>query len=132
KSWELLMAKIPSLTCNGCAAHTINLLLKDMFGMELMSDVFKKAVLVTKFVRKRAALLYRFRALQRNVVRNEDVLRELFSNHEFLARYGDAAAKLNRVESILADSMFWVNARAVIRLVNPIIQALGALEKDGC
>ncbi|EGZ12144.1 hypothetical protein PHYSODRAFT_457372, partial [Phytophthora sojae] len=146
KSWELLMAKIPSLTY--------------MFGMEFMSDVFKKAVLVTKFVRKRAALLYRFRALQRKyfgtrqrrralmipvstrwysstncisrVVRNEDVLRELFSNHEFLARYGDAAAKLNRVESILADSMFWVNARAVMRLVNPIIQALGALEKDGC
>ncbi|EGZ08234.1 hypothetical protein PHYSODRAFT_386878, partial [Phytophthora sojae] len=143
KSWELLMTKIPS-----------------MFGMEFMNDVLKKAVLVTKFVRKRAALLYRFRALQRkyfgtrqrrraliipvstrwysstncisSVVKNEVVLRELFSNHEFLARYGDAAAKLNRVESILADSMFWVNARAVMRLVNPIIQALGALEKDGC
>ncbi|EGZ27068.1 hypothetical protein PHYSODRAFT_391309, partial [Phytophthora sojae] len=132
KSWELLMAKIPSLTY--------------MFGMEFMSDVFKKAVLVTKFVRKRAALLYRFRALQRkyfgtrqrrraliipvstlwysstncisSVVRNEDVLRE-------------CCCQLNRVESILADSMFWVNARAVMRLVNPIIQALGALEKDG-
>ncbi|EGZ18387.1 hypothetical protein PHYSODRAFT_383694, partial [Phytophthora sojae] len=135
KSWELLMAKIPSLTCNGCAAHTINLLLKDMFGMEFMSDVFKKAVLVTKF---RALIIpvstrwYSSTNCISSVVRNEDVLRELFSNHEFLARYVDAAAKLNRVESISADSMFWVNARAVMRLVNPIIQALGALEKDGC
>ncbi|EGZ22536.1 hypothetical protein PHYSODRAFT_497705 [Phytophthora sojae] len=91
KSWELLMAKIPSLTCNGSAAHTINLLLKDMFGMEFMSDR-RRALIIPVSTR-----WYSSTNCISSVVRNEDVLRE-----------------------------------AVMRLVNPIIQALGSLEKDGC
>lgn len=65
-------------------------------------------------------------------MKNEDVLREVFSNHGLLTRYGDAATKLTRVESILADGVFWMNARSVMRLVTPVIKALGSLEKDGC
>ncbi|OWY97575.1 hypothetical protein PHMEG_00031864 [Phytophthora megakarya] len=112
KAWELLMEKIPHLTCHGCAAHTINLLLQDIFKIPSFAEVLKKAVAVTKFVRKRAALLYHFRAKQRSyfgarqrrralmlpvatrwysstnciesVVKNEEVLREVFSNSSLL------------------------------------------------
>ncbi|KAF4134950.1 hAT family C-terminal dimerization region [Phytophthora infestans] len=160
KSWEILVKRIPSLTCNGCSAHTLNLLLKDMFGIEFMRDVLNKAVAITKFVRKRPALLYYFRSKQRqrigsrqhrrslilpvstrwysstncisSVVKNEEVLRAVFRNDSLLDRYGNAAAKLQHVQEILADSHFWTRARTVLRLVEPETKALGALEKDGC
>ncbi|OWY99299.1 hypothetical protein PHMEG_00029717 [Phytophthora megakarya] len=160
KAWELFMEKMSHLTCHGCAAHTINLLLQDIFKIPSFAGVLKKAVAVTKFVRKRAALLYHFRAKQRSyfgarqrrralmlpvatrsysstnciesVVKNEEVLREVFSNSSLLERYEDAAVKLNQVEGILGDSVFWTDARTVMRLVNPIIKVLGALERDGC
>ncbi|ETN24100.1 hypothetical protein PPTG_00549 [Phytophthora nicotianae INRA-310] len=65
KSWELLEERLHTLTCNGCSAHTPNLLLKDMFGVGFIGDVLAKALTITKFVRKRPALLYHFRAKQR-------------------------------------------------------------------
>eukprot|EP00644_Phytophthora_capsici_P012458 jgi/Phyca11/46283/gw1.46.191.1 len=145
---------------NGCSAHTLNLLLQDIFGIEYMRDVLNKAVAVTKFVRKRPALLYYFKAKQRlkigprgrrrslvlpiptrwysssncisSIVNNEEVLRDVFRNGSLLERYGNAAVKLNRVLGILADSTFWTRARAILRLVGPITKALGALESDGC
>jgi hypothetical protein len=160
KSWELLMEKMPALTCNGCAAHTLNLVLKDMFGIKYLGDVLKSAVSVTKFVRKRPALLYHFREVQRrqmglhqhrralvipvstrwysstncisSLVHNEEVLREVFANEALLDRYKNAEAKLNRAKTILADSSFWMKARSVLRLVQPVVKALGAVEKDGC
>ncbi|KAK1936997.1 hypothetical protein P3T76_009775 [Phytophthora citrophthora] len=160
RAWELLMEKMPHLTCNGCAAHTINLLLKDMFDIPFLNEVLKKAVVVTRFVRKRAALLYQFRTKQRqhfgagqrrralllpvatrwysstncieSVVQNEEVLREIFSNSDLLSRYQDAGTKLNQVENILGDRTFWMDARTVMRICNPVIKVLGALERDGC
>ncbi|KAF4140900.1 hAT family C-terminal dimerization region [Phytophthora infestans] len=135
-------------------------LAKDMFGIEYMRDVLNKAVVITKSVRKRPALLYYFRSKQRqrigsrqhrrslvlsvstrwysstncisSVVKNEEVLRAVFRNDSILDRYGNAAAKLQHVQEILADSHFWTRARTVLRLVEPVTKALGALEKDGC
>ncbi|POM69713.1 Hypothetical protein PHPALM_13987 [Phytophthora palmivora] len=118
-------------------------------------------VAVTNFVRKRAVLLHQFRSKQRKYfgdrqrrralaipiatrwyfsincisrfVKNEEILREILSNHNMLIRYGDAAAKLSRVEAILGDSTFWLNARTVLRQLNPVIKTLGALGRgDGC
>ncbi|ETO75523.1 hypothetical protein F444_08908 [Phytophthora nicotianae P1976] len=160
KSWELLEERLHTLTCNGCSAHTPNLLLKDMFGIGFIGDVLTKAVAITKFVRKRPALLYHFRAKQRqrlgsrqrrralmipvstrwypktncisSVVANEVVLRDIFLNAELVSRYSNATVKLNQVQANLADSTFWTEARVVLRLGNPVIKVLGALERDGC
>lgn len=32
----------------------------------------------------------------------------------------------------LANSDFWINARVVLKLADPVIKALGVLERDGC
>ncbi|POM67257.1 Hypothetical protein PHPALM_16772 [Phytophthora palmivora] len=45
------------------------------------------------------------------IVQNEEVLREIFCDGIALARYGDAVIMLNRIQVILADGSFWMNAR---------------------
>ncbi|OWZ17462.1 LOW QUALITY PROTEIN: hypothetical protein PHMEG_0008602 [Phytophthora megakarya] len=137
KPWVLLITLIPNLTYNGGAAHTMKL--KDMFGIEYMVDVLKKAVTVSKLVCKRVPLWCQFRAKQRShfgsatsfvktrwysagnsvpsIVRNEEVLQDIFSND---MRYSDAAVKLLQVQNILATgSKFRTDAILVLRLTNP-------------
>ncbi|KAK1931174.1 hypothetical protein P3T76_013363 [Phytophthora citrophthora] len=103
---ELVIEAVPGIACHGCAAHTLNLVLKDMFAIPYLREVLKKAVAISKFVRLRPALLYRFRDVQRlrlglrqrrrtlvtpvstrwysstncisSIVRNEEVIREIF------------------------------------------------------
>lgn len=107
-AWKKWKEISPALICNGCAAHTLNLLLQDMFRIEIFNSVRNTAVAITKFCRKRPALLYHFREKQRslmgscrrrfalklplatrwystvtcvsNVVRNQSVLIEVFDN----------------------------------------------------
>jgi len=160
KSWQELWKTRPSLICNGCSAHTLNLLLQDMFAMDPLKQVLQNAVAVSKFVRKRPALLYRFRETQRrllgrrqprhalsipvstrwysstacisNVIKNEEVLEEIFADRCLMERYQDAVTKLSTVKRILTDQGFWLNARSVLRLVRPVVNALAILERDGC
>ncbi|ETK94814.1 hypothetical protein L917_00584 [Phytophthora nicotianae] len=157
KSWELLEERLPTLTGNGCSAHTLNLLLKDMFGIGFIGDVLAKALAITNFVCKRPELLYHYRAKQRQrfgsrqrrrtlmipvstrwysktnciscVVVNKEVLRDVFLNAELLSRYSNATVKLNRAHAILADNTLWTEARVVLRLVNPVTKVLGTLSK---
>jgi hypothetical protein len=121
------------MICNGCAAHTLNLLLHDMFDIDVLDAVQSAAVTITKFVRHRPALLYHFRDKQRamlgsswhrfalkipvstrwystvacisSVIRNQSALLEVFDNTALLARYANAQAKLNRVKAALASRL---------------------------
>ncbi|KUF98703.1 Temptin [Phytophthora nicotianae] len=58
KAGRLVESKPTNVIYSGCSAHALNLLLKDIFTkLNLFSDVLKKAVKVTKFVRIRGKLL---------------------------------------------------------------------------
>ncbi|KAG6944966.1 hypothetical protein JG688_00016811 [Phytophthora aleatoria] len=51
KSRRLIESKHPAMVFNGCSAHAMNLLLKDVFKLELFAEILKKAVKVVTFVR---------------------------------------------------------------------------------
>ncbi|KAF4032993.1 hypothetical protein GN244_ATG15099 [Phytophthora infestans] len=61
---DILEAKRPELLCSGCGAHVGILLLKDVINFQLIKSVLGKARSLTKFVKKRRALLKRFRKTQ--------------------------------------------------------------------
>ena len=46
KSWRLLEDKYPDLTCYGCAAHSLNLVLSDLLKLELQNKLKIKAKLL--------------------------------------------------------------------------------------
>ena len=59
-AWEILRAKHPRIIINGCAAHTINLLVKDICKLDRFGDILEHARLITSFVKDRNALTKRF------------------------------------------------------------------------
>lgn len=158
KMWTVIQAKNPTMICNGCASHTVNLLLKDIFEIDLFKAVLDKAALLSKFVRKRQDLLARFRNLQRRhhhaktkrhalalpvstrwysnvmcskgVVHNRSLLDLVFGDSGLLARV--AGQKLLGALHVLHDETFWSNAAFVIELIDPMIKTIAMFERDAC
>ncbi|KAJ8552345.1 hypothetical protein ON010_g10201 [Phytophthora cinnamomi] len=120
KAGLLVKEKYPNVVFNGCSVHAVNLLLKDMFKIELLAQVLKKAVNLVKFVRARHLLLGRLRAKRRqhpsrtgersvpvstrwytqekcikSVLRNKTPLKSVFADTELMKHYSDAATAEN-------------------------------------
>lgn len=157
-AWTYLQQRQADVICNGCAAHTMNLLIKDIFDLEFCSKVLADAKVMAKFVNKRHALLDRFRSMQtqlkpkgerrralalpvptrwytseaciRSVVSNKDVLAAAFSDQSLMRRFSGWRDKLESVVAILNKQEFWKNAEIVLRLIQPVNNALAAFESD--
>ena len=62
-AWDILEAEYSHIFCNGCAAHTFNLLVKDICDTEACSAILEKCRFITHFVKSRTAVMERFRAV---------------------------------------------------------------------
>jgi hypothetical protein len=72
-AWKLLRERYPRLIVNGCAAHTIYLLVKDTCKLEPYAEVLQQARLITSFVKDRNALCKRFERLQTSLHEDGDI-----------------------------------------------------------
>ncbi|EGZ11295.1 hypothetical protein PHYSODRAFT_355352 [Phytophthora sojae] len=79
---------------------------------------------------------YSVHACMRSVLNSQDIFEKLFLSPEydrFLDRYRGTAAsrrKLRYITELIRDNGFWSSLRTVVRLLDPIITALRALETD--
>ena len=48
KAWRLIEEKYPTITCDGCAAHGLNLIFCDMVKLETCKNLIKRAKGVIK------------------------------------------------------------------------------------
>jgi hypothetical protein len=158
--WTELRKWRKKLMYNGCAAHAMNLLIKDVIRINLVGDARDKAVKISKFVRTRNILLDRFRQKQqalrtknegrhalsvpvptrwytyekciRGVLENQFVLKATFDDDELLRSYQTpkVQVKLDAVLAILNDNGFWAVAKIVLKLLKPINKSLANLEED--
>ncbi|RQM10556.1 hypothetical protein B5M09_013285, partial [Aphanomyces astaci] len=67
-AWKILEQKYPGLICNGCAAHAVNLLIKDVCKLEVFANALERAWDVTSFVKVRNALTKRFERIQETLL----------------------------------------------------------------
>jgi len=63
-AWSLLKQRHPTLICNGCAAHTFNLLVKDVCQSPDIASVLESCRTITTFVKTRTAVVTRFKTIQ--------------------------------------------------------------------
>ncbi|RHY05545.1 hypothetical protein DYB28_003450 [Aphanomyces astaci] len=66
-AWKILEAKYPGLICNGCAAHALNVLVKDVCKLEPYSTILESSRHVTSFVKDRNALTKRIERIQQHM-----------------------------------------------------------------
>ncbi|RQM20481.1 hypothetical protein B5M09_013952 [Aphanomyces astaci] len=67
-AWKILEQKYPGLICNGCAAHAVNLLIKDVCKLEVFANALERARDVTSFVKDRNALTKQFERIQETLL----------------------------------------------------------------
>lgn len=72
-AWDILEEKYPRLFCNGCAAHTFNLLVKDVVELSWAENVISKAMEITTFVKSRTIILDKFNSLQNYAREHGDI-----------------------------------------------------------
>jgi hypothetical protein len=60
-AWKLIKKEYPTMFANGCAAHVLNLLVKDILQISDYEETLRHAVEVSKFVKARGALSKEFR-----------------------------------------------------------------------
>ncbi|KAF0710280.1 hypothetical protein AaE_012606, partial [Aphanomyces astaci] len=66
-AWKILEDKYPGLICNRCAAHALNLLVKDVCKLEPYATILESARHVTSFVKDRNALTKRLERIQQHM-----------------------------------------------------------------
>eukprot|EP00644_Phytophthora_capsici_P002617 jgi/Phyca11/543299/estExt2_Genewise1Plus.C_PHYCAscaffold_110514 len=146
RAMDILEEKRPWILTSGCGAHAMNLLLKDVMGIPFFSKVLGKARDMTKFIKKRRALLKRFRNTQAEYTQashrsfsrslTTPVVTHVFSNKTFMTRFKGQTQKsklrLSRITEYVEDLAFWRKLRRCIKLVNPIIGCIAAFESDNC
>lgn len=159
-AWRILERDRLGLICNGCASHTMNLLIKDIFEIEFFSRVLKQATTLSRFVNLRHALRDRFRTVQtlttpkskrrralslpvptrwysgeaciRSVVANKNVICAAFADESLMSRYKERGGKLQVAKNIMTDTSFWADAEIVLKIVGPINLALSHFEQNNC
>ncbi|RLN98123.1 hypothetical protein BBJ28_00016002 [Nothophytophthora sp. Chile5] len=159
-AWDLLKQNRSELFCNGCGAHMLNLLIKDVFKIAFFAAVLEKARFMAKYIRKRYVLLDRFRDKQkkvnsskerrrglcipvatrwysaeaciRSIVENKIFLQAVFEDEDLqkMFKTREQKCKLQKAKDLLSDASFWVDAGVVLQLIHPINEALAAFESD--
>jgi hypothetical protein len=110
-AWALIEKHYPHIFANGCAAHVLNLLVKDILGIGSFKGTLQDAVAVTNLVKARGALSDEFRKIQKptskarfltlpvetrwytqyrcvaNVVDNQEILEQLAATTRVMENY---------------------------------------------
>ena len=63
-AWKLIETKYPNIFANGCAAHVMNLLVKDIFSIRNNMDALDQAKNISKFIKNHQIVLNKFKNLQ--------------------------------------------------------------------
>ncbi|KAF1330148.1 hypothetical protein FI667_g5274, partial [Globisporangium splendens] len=159
-AWKILQRERQGIVCNGCAAHGMNLLMKDVLELEDFAAILQQAKMVSCFVKDHHAMWDRFKQLQKqmkregesrrrlslpvptrwyssekcikSLVANKDVIAAVFSDNELLDRYQQSSSKVEQVKELLRNESFWATADIALKLMHPINTCLAAFERDDC
>ncbi|KAF1313817.1 Exocyst complex component 4, partial [Globisporangium splendens] len=66
-AWKILQHERQGIVCNGCAAHGMSLLMKDVLELEDFATILQQAKIVSRFVKDHHAMWDRFKQLQKQM-----------------------------------------------------------------
>lgn len=154
-AWSEIETKHPRIFANGCGAHVLNLLVKDLCEMDQFSDVIDKAMAVARFIKERQHVLtyYSDRAREMSIKRKLvlPVATRWFTQYRTCLNLLDAkfavqslldegAADIlkqtkgkeavEQFKEAVDDPTFWRRLRRVEILLKFPTDILGVLERD--
>jgi ABC-type dipeptide/oligopeptide/nickel transport system ATPase component len=151
-AWDIIEQTYPTIFCNGCAAHVLNLLIQDICAVEEFEDIIEKAIDISVFIKRRTRMTQHFKALQattnfhqfvslpvrtrwytqyqccHRLLRNRQVLEQLAASSDLMDSF-DGEKKV-AFKANIQDPNFWVvlaNLDAILELPS---QLIGVAERD--
>ncbi|MCL7043806.1 hypothetical protein MKW94_016597 [Papaver nudicaule] len=147
---KMLQEQFPNMYWTPCAAHSINLILKDFGELAHIKDVVKKASEVTKFIynhlyvlkllRKRtgwteiirpAATRFatNFIALQ-SILSHKHHLQGLVTCPDFVQSSYYKQVKARNMCKIVMDMEFWKDCTTVVKISEPLVRVLRLVDSE--
>ncbi|XP_066385011.1 uncharacterized protein [Miscanthus floridulus] len=146
---SLLKAKYPSIFWNGCAAHTIDLMLKDIGKMPKVAATISKAKCLTVFLYAHTRVLDLMRKyLSRDLVRcgvtrfattylnlkslleNKKQLQRLFREDELNELGYLKSVKGKKANKVVKSKTFWKDVETVVNYFEPLATVLRRMDSD--
>ncbi|XP_015939747.1 uncharacterized protein LOC107465278 [Arachis duranensis] len=147
---KLIHEKYPNIFWSPCAAHCINLILKDIASIPHIADLASRASKVTVFVYNHMILLswLRKRKEWKEIVRpgvtrfatvfitlksiydHKEDLQSLVIDKYFTSHKLSKSVNGKMVSSIILDSKFWEDCFTTVMLVGPLIKLLRLVDAD--
>ncbi|XP_031254029.1 uncharacterized protein LOC116111996 [Pistacia vera] len=121
---RMLSEKYSSITWSPCAAHCINLMLKDIAEMSHIVNLSKRASEVTKFVYNHSFVLALLRKKQ--VIYLYLVLTDRTFVESRYAKTNEGKAFI----SIVLDNRFWDDIGIITKVVSPLMRMLNIVDSD--
>ncbi|CAN1319745.1 hypothetical protein LINPERPRIM_LOCUS31383 [Linum perenne] len=150
KCGKVIHMTYPHIYWTPCAAHCINLILKDIAAMPHVSELFAKASKISVFVYNHQPVLNWLKAREgwKEIVRpvvtrftthfkvlkstygHKADLRVLFGSEFYIADSSSSTQKAMNVEKIVSDNMFWGYCLEIVKVVTPIMKLLRFVDSD--
>ncbi|XP_016194913.1 uncharacterized protein LOC107635874 [Arachis ipaensis] len=147
---KLIHEKYPNIFWYPCAAHCVNLILKDIASIPHIADLASRASKVTVFVYNHMILLswLRKRKSWTEIVRprvtrfatvfitlksiydHKEYLQSLMVDKYFTSHKLSKSANGKIVSSIVLDSKFWQDCLTTVKIVSPLIKLLRLVDAD--
>ncbi|RYR50051.1 uncharacterized protein [Arachis hypogaea] len=147
---KLIHEKYPKIFWSPCAAHCINLILKDIASISHIADLASRASKVTVFVYNHMIFLLwlRKRPNWKEIVRpgvtrfatvfitlksiydHKEDLQTLMVDKYFTSHELSKSVNRKIVSSIILDSKFWKNCVTMVKIVGPFIKLLRLVDAD--
>ncbi|XP_043725657.1 uncharacterized protein LOC122672228 [Telopea speciosissima] len=149
---SLIMEKYPHIHRIRCAAHGVQLLLKDIDAqISWVKEVFDKAKLVVGFMYKHGTILALMREctggkelkkpcktrfasnlfMLKSILDVEDVLRVMVASAEWRINRHCRSDLGAMVTQIIQSTEFWLNGKDVLSILEPLIIVLCLVDGDG-
>ncbi|KAJ4925101.1 hypothetical protein JOQ06_017838 [Pogonophryne albipinna] len=138
-AWAHVEETYPHITTIGCAAHTLNLLLKDIMALKTMDTLYKRAKQIVKYVKGKQVASATYLSKQKE--KNMSTTLKLPS----ITRWGGIVimydSLLEGKESLqemaisqtagMLDDVFWEGVSSSLKILKPIEAAIAMIEGDG-
>ena len=145
-AWAHVEETYPQITTIGCAAHTLNLLLKDIMALKTMDTLNKRAKQVVKYVKGKqvASATYLSKQKEKNkstTLKLPSVTRwggvvimfdSLLEGKESLQEMAisQSAGIDSDIKKVILDDVFWERVSSSQKILKPIAAAIAKIEGD--
>lgn len=151
-AWDIIEDKYPHIFANGCGAHVMNLLIKDICEIERYQDTLSEVQFLVRFVKDHHHVLAKFNELRRQYNISKTLCLTVptrwythFNSCETLnkAKYAmtqlleegvldeiSGRAQVERFRKIIGDMNFWIRLKEIIKVLSLPTSIIGKFESD--